>query len=240
MIKPLVIALAAVAVAPSVARAQVCTQVVSGVAQIQTASPATTIKVVAGVPKANAVSCGFVATTIVVVGRPTKDTVTFNYVPPSVTVSTSLGGGGDVVKLYASNADDTIVCAAGGLDRDGNGSVDLAFDATPALTIYGQGGNDVIDCAAYTIKATIYGKDGEDAITGTGANDTLDGGNGADAIYGGGGNDSIRGGNDDDELHGDDGNDTFLAQATFDGHDEIDGGAGTDTASYTARTTGLV
>jgi uncharacterized protein (TIGR03382 family) len=244
MIKLVVSSIAVAAVtagAAAPARAQVCIQPSPGVAEIHTATtpPTTTIKIVGGIPRANSVSCGFAATAIRVVGNASGETITFNYVSPQIPITIALGGGADTVRLFGSAGDDTIVCGAAGLDRDGDGTIDLELDAVPALAIYGQAGDDVIDCKLYPIKAKLFGRDGDDTIDGTAGNDVLDGGNGHDTIHGGDGNDTIRGGNDDDTLSGGNGNDTFPALAGFDGRDQLAGDAGTDTASYTLRTTGV-
>lgn len=66
----------------------------------------------------------------------------------------------------------------------------------------------------------IYGKDGNDYITGTGKDDYLDGGNGNDVINGGSGVDTIIGGNGDDVITGGLKN------------DEITGGKGSNTIIY--------
>jgi Ca2+-binding RTX toxin-like protein len=63
-------------------------------------------------------------------------------------------------------------------------------------------------------------------------------------LYGGAGNDTIRGGNGDDYLDGMEGDDTLIAAVettsggttTVDGNDTMVGGAGVDTADYSART----
>jgi Ca2+-binding RTX toxin-like protein len=69
------------------------------------------------------------------------------------------------------------------------------------------------------VAATIVGGDGDDHISGSGANDTIDGGAGNDVITGFGGDDSIDGGDGNDVLLGGGGNDT------------IEGGAGEDTVA---------
>ena len=56
------------------------------------------------------------------------------------------------------------------------------------------------------------------------------------AIYGGAGNDTLRGGTAADTYTGGDGDDVFVGGSVADGGDHLIGGAGTDTADYTART----
>jgi len=111
---------------------------------------------------------------------------------------------------------------------------DTIFGNSDVNTLYGQGADD-----------TLYGKDGADHLLGgdqddvlygddaignsdDGAADTLDGGTGDDTLYGGLG---------DDELIGGTGDDIFKAVYTtdiFDGDDNIDGGADSDTIDYSA------
>lgn len=70
---------------------------------------------------------------------------------------------------------------------------------------------------------------GDDYISGTGLNDSIDAGNGWDYVYGGAGNDTISGGADDDYLYGEDGDD-LLNGGT--GNDRLYGNAGSDTYVY--------
>lgn len=227
------------------ASAQVCHEVSPGVAQIDVTSNPTTIKMVGAIPKANSVSCGFAATFITVMGRSANDTITLNYVPPAIGVSLFLGGGSDSLVVDGNAANDRIVVAPTGVDRDGDGGLDLYWDTAPAkLTIDGKAGDDLIDCVSSPVKTTITGGDGNDTLYGSAFNDAIDGGTGGDTIYGNAGNDSITGGYGDDSLVGGDGNDTFvatkIAPGGTDGHDLLFGGAGTDIASYTKRATPVI
>ncbi|BBH68269.1 hypothetical protein ACTI_49540 [Actinoplanes sp. OR16] len=67
---------------------------------------------------------------------------------------------------------------------------------------------------------------GGDQLTGNASGNTLQGGAGADRLTGLGGNDGLIGGA---------GNDRAVANALRDGRDSFNGGAGTDTADYSAR-----
>jgi Ca2+-binding RTX toxin-like protein len=58
-------------------------------------------------------------------------------------------------------------------------------------------------------------------------------------VCAGAGNDTLRGGMNLDRLEGDAGDDRFRASETADGADVFDGGAGNDTADYSARTAPL-
>ncbi|NQV99064.1 MAG: FecR domain-containing protein [Rhodospirillales bacterium] len=67
----------------------------------------------------------------------------------------------------------------------------------------------------------LFGRGGDDHITGSGREDVIFGGTGNDTLIGGAGNDTLSGGA---------GNDTFTAE----GSDTIDGGAGTDSLTLSA------
>lgn len=242
MLRTAVFIVATITILASTAAAQVCHEVSPGVAQIDVTTNGTTIKMVGTIPQANSVSCGFTATFIIVIGRTVNDTITLNYVSPTIGVSLFLGGGSDSIVVDGNASNDRIVVASTGVDRDGDGGLDLYWDTTPIkLTLDGKAGDDVIDASASPVKTTINGGDGSDTLYGSGFNDAIDGGTGGDTIYGNGGNDSITGGLGDDSLVGGAGNDTFnatkIAAGGTDGHDLMFGGDGTDVASYTKRNT---
>ena len=115
-------------------------------------------------------------------------------------------------------------------------------------------GDDTANLAAMTIAALVFGRSGEDRLTGGQGPDILVGGTGRDRSAGGPGNDRLTGedvqnapttsgdvldggpGADElygaagpDELHGGDGDDPELRG--FVGDDLVDGGAGADTLS---------
>ena len=88
-----------------------------------------------------------------------------------------------------------------------------------ATTVTGTSANDTIDCTNASPGKGIVGGDGNDTITGTAFNDTIDGGNGNDTITGGPGNDRIEGGNGNDTLTGSAGDD--IVTDVGDGEDTI-------------------
>ena len=88
-----------------------------------------------------------------------------------------------------------------------------------ATTVTGTDLNDTIDCTNASPGKTIVGGDGNDTITGTAFNDTIDAGNGNDTVTGGPGDDFIEGGNGNDTLTGSAGNDVVID--TGDGDDTI-------------------
>jgi subtilisin-like proprotein convertase family protein/Ca2+-binding RTX toxin-like protein len=136
------------------------------------------------------------------------------------------GGGGDD-RLYADSAD-TLVDGGDGYDRlyaqgDAGLSIDLA--AAGIEYAYGSIGDDVFDGADAGDKVTLYGRDGDDVLSGGAGNDTLRGDAGSDVLSGGGGNDTLTGGEGIDQLVGGGGDDRLYA----DGADTVvDGGEGYD------------
>jgi Ca2+-binding RTX toxin-like protein len=75
----------------------------------------------------------------------------------------------------------------------------------------------------------LLGNIGNDILTGSAGNDSLDGGLGDDSLYGGNGNDSLDGGLGNDSLYGGNGNDTLLGGL---GNDILVGGAGADSFNF--------
>lgn len=91
-------------------------------------------------------------------------------------------------------------------------------------TVHGGAGDD-----------HLVGSPNSDGLNGLGGDDTLIGGLSADDLNGGDGNDTLRGNAGDDFLDGEDGDDTVVAASSPDGADFVEGGSGTDTASYEFR-----
>lgn len=87
------------------------------------------------------------------------------------------------------------------------------------VMINGLAGDDIIDLAGLSVRATISGGDGNDAIVG---------GLGAELIYGGDGNDQISGGAGMDTLYGNSGDDVIAGGLH---RDSIMAGLGDDTVT---------
>jgi hypothetical protein len=84
----------------------------------------------------------------------------------------------------------------------------------------------------------IFGGLGDDSLLGEDGDDTINGGDGNDDVYGGNNNDVIIGSLGADSLFGGDGNDDFqFANSDFGSAATIDGGAGTNTLSFTDAAT---
>jgi Ca2+-binding RTX toxin-like protein len=100
--------------------------------------------------------------------------------------------------------------------------------------VYADDGNDRVFATDSAAPVTIYGEGGHDLITGGSADDVIDGGEGVDRIDGRAGDDLVIGGPGGDVLDGNEGNDILLGGAGDDylmgraGNDILIGGTGTD------------
>ena len=151
------------------------------------------------------------------------------------------GGAGDNF-LYGGTGND-IISGIDGVDfiqgNEGNDDIrggeglDGLFGGTGNDVIHGGGGADEINGGAGD--DILFGDAGADTITGGLGNDTIDGGAADDFIQGNGGNDIIFGGTGDDKMFGGDGDDIFIQSAADVGlGSTLEGGAGFDTADYSA------
>lgn len=93
----------------------------------------------------------------------------------------------------------------------------------PEVQLNALGGNDVI--TGTNGNDTVDGGSGDDRLLGRGGSDLLHGAEGSDTLVGGRGNDLLRGGADDDTLSGDGGRDVLRG---FTGADDLRGGDGDD------------
>jgi hypothetical protein len=84
---------------------------------------------------------------------------------------------------------------------------------------------------------TLSGDDGPNTLTGGSGNDTIDGRGADDKLDGQAGPDELHGGAGDDDLRGDGLN--FFGTAPSPSSDTLDGGPGSDTASWLGRPTGI-
>ena len=116
---------------------------------------------------------------------------------------------------------------------------------TGLITVYGQGGDDVImlnQANGALPAANLFGGAGNDTITGgagndqlfgQAGNDTLNGAGGFDFLFGGEGNDTLTGGDADDQIFGEAGNDLMIWNPGDD-TDLMEGGADVDTVQVNA------
>ena len=160
-----------------------------------------------------------------------NDTITDTSTYTSADGVTTVNAGNNLV---GGSGDDTITAGDGKDTIDGGTGNDSITAAGGNDSITSGGGNDWISAGAGndTVNASANGDNYIDA--GDGA-DTVLGGSGNDTILGGAGNDTITSGGGNDSISGGDGNDTIYdAPSTFASTDYIDGGAGTNTLSFTA------
>ncbi|MCH2243540.1 MAG: calcium-binding protein [Crocosphaera sp.] len=99
--------------------------------------------------------------------------------------------------------------------------------------MYGKDGNDILSGGRKN--DSLYGGSGNDRLYGVSGNDSLYGGSGDDRLYGGWDHDTLDGGSGDDRLYGGWGRDTLVGGSGNDvlnggwGHDALMGGTGDDT-----------
>jgi Ca2+-binding RTX toxin-like protein len=149
------------------------------------------------------------ATRLRLSGGPGDDTLSGNFLS---------GDAGNDSLTHLSNDTSGLLFGGDGNDRlTDKGSARRSF-------LSGGKGND-----------TILGGSGGDNLFGDDGDDLVAGGSGDDGVTGGAGNDRLIGGFGNDEAIGGDGDDTFIATVEQDGSDHFAGGAGTDTADYSAR-----
>ena len=116
--------------------------------------------------------------------------------------------GGDGADYLYADADDTVIDGGEGLDRlyvEGTRGVSVDLAAASIELAYGAAGDDTFDGSGLTANTSLYGRDGDD---------TLSGGSGADRLYGENGDDVILGGDGADRLYGGAGRDTFIFEAS--------------------------
>ncbi|UCH49647.1 MAG: DUF4347 domain-containing protein, partial [Betaproteobacteria bacterium] len=120
------------------------------------------------------------------------------------------------------------------------------FDATNGTAIGGStiGADLYVGDAANNTSGSadggddvLYGKGGDDDLTGGSDNDLLVGGAGADTLTGGSGDDILMGGTGDDDLAGGSGNDILIGDG---GNDILGGGNGDDLFLFSGAQTGDV
>ncbi|MBW4638494.1 MAG: hypothetical protein KME05_09705 [Gloeocapsa sp. UFS-A4-WI-NPMV-4B04] len=122
-------------------------------------------------------------------------------------------------RLTVDTAEQFSVSGAGGNDSfDVN---DLSNTSVNLVSFSAGAGNDILDGSDSSTRLIGNGDAGNDFLTGSSANDTLNGGDGNDFVQGEKGNDRMIGGTGNDILAWDDG----------DGSDRISGNAGFDTVA---------
>ena len=170
--------------------------------------------------------------------NPAGDTVSYEASKHGVTVN--LGSTTDVHNSAGYNSSDpdsdtngpsTWERPSGNISAtDGDG-----LETNDKSYAYGDILGGIENLTGSSLKDTLSGDDGANALKGRGGNDTLNGAGGADKLYGEVGIDTLNGGAGDDMLWGGAGNDTLDGGADDDtinggaGDDELSGGDGNDT-----------
>lgn len=191
----------------------------------------------AGVIRANGVECESPA------GEPAR--------AEAVTSLQVVGTGGDET-LYLDLSDETF---SGCFSGDGSISVSLGGGAdrvvvlgTPDQDVFqlGSDGGELVVDVSGDDRADVFIADAPSVVLSTGGEQDTVRADGAAlgvepaalplTVYGGGNRDSLVGGAADDRLYGGIGNDWFDAGAEPAGGDTFDGGDGTDTIDFSART----
>ena len=207
--------------------------------------PATVTRTAAGVIRLNGVGCSGATTAntdrIVIQGGPLQDVVSLRGAfAPGLTAE----AGVSEIEIQVSNIqnftwmlgpdNDVLVFTGTGLDVGGDGDVDVT--GSPAGTVQGGPGDDILDFSQNTSAFTLDGQAGDDEIIGGNGNNTLIGGDGNDTLQANGGNDRLEGGPGNDIMFGGNGLDTFVEGNAANGSDDIFGGAQKDTVDYSRRT----
>ncbi|MES2945221.1 MAG: calcium-binding protein, partial [Pseudomonadota bacterium] len=105
----------------------------------------------------------------------------------------------------------------------GTANAEILTVSSTVNEVYGRGGNDTISGLQGNDK--LYGEDGDDSVVGGDGNDSLSGGLDDDSVDGGNGDDSLSGGLGVDTLLGGLGYDRLFGG---DGNDSLDGGSDYD------------
>ena len=140
----------------------------------------------------------------------------------------SLSQAGNIVTISTGLASGTVDVSAGSLERldvfgfDGNDDIALAALTLPTTVDAGAGNDLVRSTLGATVRTTLIGGDGDDALFGGGSSDILEGRAGNDVMVGGAG---------DDFAYGGDGSDTFVWNPG-DADDLFEGDEGDDTLAF--------
>ncbi|WP_424989957.1 hypothetical protein [Fluviibacterium sp. S390] len=150
----------------------------------------------------------------------------------------ALSGGDDDDMLFGGKGDDKLnggagndqifVDSAGDVVDGGTGTDRVRFETTLGLAlnlalwnsveeVSAEAGDDTLDGASVLTALTLFGREGNDTISGGFANDLLFGGSGNDTITGGASTDQLFGGSGADRMDGGDESDFYV----IDGFDTI-------------------
>ncbi|WP_158498830.1 S8 family serine peptidase [Magnetospira sp. QH-2] len=126
---------------------------------------------------------------------------------------TLIGGAGND-RLYV-DGDDLLVDGGTGSDMlfvNDTGGVSIDLGAASIETATGDAGADVLDASTATERVVLYGKGGDDTLSGGDGDDLVRGDDGADVLIGGAGDDKLYVDADDTLVNGGDGIDWVYAR----------------------------
>ena len=179
-------------------------------------------------------------------GEGPNDSVTYSSRTAAISVTRDdVANDGEVAANEDDNVSPTVEAVSGGNGHDtligtpindqlsGGGGNDTITGAAGNDNISGDDGNDTINGGSGG--DNLSGGENNDTLNGEGDDDNLSGYDGADKLFGGDENDQLYGGANGDTVRGNAGNDSMYAEGIFDGTDDVDGGAGVDGYSYSAR-----
>ncbi|MDA0266454.1 MAG: hypothetical protein O3A14_05700 [Cyanobacteria bacterium] len=148
----------------------------------------------------------------------------FSVSPEGVVTSTSNIGNNQnhVLSITTTDTTGAVYTEAFILSTLNNAANTMSFDEFDNI-VYGRGGND--NLSGLGGDDNLFGQGGADTLNGGAGNDMLDGGAAADTLNGDDGDDILLGGAGNDTLNGGDGLDTLLGG---NGRDTLTGGAGDD------------
>ena len=162
------------------------------------------------------------------------------------------GGDGDDFLTAGDGADsvvgglgnDNVFLGLGTDTLDGGDGTDAVFASTAGAAVNIDLGAGTITFGAENQTVTgvenVFGDAFDDTLTGDAADNLLQGGDGADSLIGGDGIDTLNGGSGADTLDGGDGADSLIGGSDDDrliasnDNDTLNGGIGTDVASFAA------
>lgn len=130
------------------------------------------------------------------------------YVPATATLVSGIL----FVSGTAGNDEISVDSLGGGAAQvsDENGVVGTFAGVDRIFVLAGDGDDTVTIDAAFTIRADLYGGDGNDVLTGGSGDDYVSGGAGDDVIFAGDGDDTVRCGTGNDQADGGAGFDTVF------------------------------
>lgn len=151
---------------------------------------------------------------------------------PEIELRVDLGGGADLLRLFATRGPDRITVGSEAINLDRDTAPNIALEGTGSVVVFALGGNDVVSGrggagtgAEAGMFVGVFGGGGDDRLAGGARGDALIGGAGADVVVGRAGQDVLSGKGGPDVLAGLGGADFLIGGG---GPDRMRGGPGND------------